>query len=277
MRGRLRAALVWGWALLALACAAAVVVYVLAKRSAAEQDHRAQVGGTLLAAVVLVPPTPAWAWSRRRSPVQARATPEQVEAAADLLATRTARTWAREVVERGIQLPVPVRVRWQWADPQLTVRRAEINASPPAPTDPRPIPGTEAGEVLSSGLVTRLHDRVYARLRHGRLVLIGGPDAGKTAAMIVLLLEALNHRAQVGEADQAKAPVPVWLTLGSWDPHAQGLREWVTARMARDHPYLRATEFGLAAGWGSLRPLGSPDVTRTTCVPSCGRTSFGRW
>ena len=39
-------------------------------------------------------------------------------------------------------------------------------------------------------------------------------------------------------------PVPVWLTLGSWDPSLQGLREWVTATISRDHPYLRATDFG---------------------------------
>jgi hypothetical protein len=55
-------------------------------------------------------------------------------------------------------------------------------------------PATDVGEVLGSGLVTRLHDRVYARLRHGRLVVVGGPGAGKTAAMILLLLEALGHR-----------------------------------------------------------------------------------
>jgi hypothetical protein len=36
----------------------------------------------------------------------------------------------------------------------------------------------------------------------------------------------------------------VWLTLGSWDPTSQGLRDWVTAVMARDYPYLKAADFG---------------------------------
>ena len=244
MRGRLRIGLVLGWVALAVAAAAAVIGYVLMGESPDEQDHRAQVWGTVWAAAVAVPAVVVWGWSRRHCPVPAASTPVQVETAAERLASRMFAGWSKQVVARGIQLPAPVRVRWQWADSQLTVPRAELNASPPAPTDPRPIPGIGVGEVLSSGLVTRLHDRLYVRLRHGRLVLIGGPGAGKSAAMILLLLEALNHREQTPEADRATVPVPVWLTLGSWDPGTQGLREWVTTTMARDHPYLRAGEFG---------------------------------
>jgi hypothetical protein len=98
--------------------------------------------------------------------------------------------------------------------------------------------------VLNSGVVTRLHDEVYARLHHGRLVLIGDPGAGKTGAMMLLLLEALRFRQQMPESARSGVPVPVWLTLGSWDPNAQNLRDWVTATLSRDHPYLRATDFG---------------------------------
>jgi hypothetical protein len=38
--------------------------------------------------------------------------------------------------------------------------------------------------------------------------------------------------------------VPVWLTLGSWNPRSESLGGWVTATINRDHPYLRATDFG---------------------------------
>ena len=76
--------------------------------------------------------------------------------------------------------------------------------------------------MLNSGLVTRLHDEVYARLHHGRLVLIGDPGAGKTGAMILLLLEALRYRQRMPETARTDVPVPVWLTLGSWDPGVQG-------------------------------------------------------
>ena len=45
--------------------------------------------------------------------------------------------------------------------------------------------------------MTRLHDEVYARLPHGRLALTGGPGAGKTGPMILLLLAALDWRARL--------------------------------------------------------------------------------
>jgi hypothetical protein len=62
--------------------------------------------------------------------------------------------------------------------------------------------------------------------------------------MILLLTEALRHRERVPDAARDDVPVPVWLTLGSWDPRSQGLRDWVTATIGLNHPYLRATDFG---------------------------------
>ena len=56
-------------------------------------------------------------------------------------------------------------------------------------------------------------------------------------------------------------PVPVWLTLGSWNPLQQTLRDWVAATLARDHPYLRAVDFGPDAITGLL------DGGRVASVP----------
>jgi hypothetical protein len=240
--------LVWSWVLLVGLVAACVIGYVLWGGSAEDLPTRALVWGILLAAIVIVPLVVALRWQRRHR-AAAASTRGEVDAAADRLAEQTFETWSRQLVQRGIQAPAPVRVRWRWAAEDVALPRQDLAAARSLPTDPGPLPSgadglPRAGQVLNSGMVTRLHDEVYAKLRHGRLVLIGGPGAGKTAAMILLLLEALRYRQRTPDTARIDVPVPVWLTLGSWDPSEQGLRDWVTATISRDHPYLRATDFG---------------------------------
>jgi hypothetical protein len=89
-----------------------------------------------------------------------------------------------------------------------------------------------------------MHDELYACLPHGRLVLIGKAGAGKTGAMILLLLAALDHRASQPEPGRGEVPVPVWLTLGGWNAADTSLATWAVATMYRDHPYLRAVDYG---------------------------------
>ena len=247
-----RRALVLAWVLVVLAAVAMVIGYVLWGGQPGDRPNRAQVSGTLLAAVLMVPPVMGWAWSQLRRPVSGTSTPDQVDTAVDLLAARTFATWSQELVRRGIQTPAPVRVRWRWAADDVALPRQELATSTSLSTDPGPLSPAESDrsggqQVLNSGLVTRLHEEVYGRLRHGKLVLIGGPGAGKTGAMILLLVEALQYRERVRDGERVGIPVPVWLTLGSWDPASQGLREWVTATMVRDHPYLGAAAFGADA------------------------------
>jgi hypothetical protein len=117
-------------------------------------------------------------------------------------------------------------------------------------TGPRPLPDLSRsnphtpGVLLDAGIVTQLHEEVCYTLRQGRLVLLGAPGTGKTGAMILLLLAALDHRLGVPEAQRGEIPVPVWLTLGGWDPTTQTLYQWAAAAMYRDHPYLRAPDYG---------------------------------
>ncbi|HEY5848427.1 MAG TPA: hypothetical protein VIT42_16710, partial [Microlunatus sp.] len=231
-----------------LAAGLLLTVFVIWGGSPAELGDRTAIAATLLAIVGAVAPVVVWALKQRRGapPVS---TSVQVEAAAGLLAERTAATWSQELVRRGIEAPAPVRVRWRWAGGDVTLPEHELASAPARSSDPDPLPAGTGEEswarpILNSGVVTRLHDEVYARLRHGRLVLIGGPGAGKTGAMMLLLMEALQYRDRRPIPDRVEVPVPVWLTLGSWNPIAQGLREWVVATIARDHPYLRAEEFG---------------------------------
>ena len=133
----------------------------------------------------------------------------QVTAAADQLAQRMLSTWRQEAKERRISTPAPVRVRWQWGPAEVTPPLAEVTTAPMAGTGPRPLPEPNPdppGMLLEAGVVTRLHDEVYCRLPHGRLVLLGGPGAGKTGAMILLLLAALEHRRSALEAQRGEIP-----------------------------------------------------------------------
>lgn len=248
MRGGLRRA--WVPVLVAvLAAALLLVVYVTWGGPAAGLSDRMAIAGLVLAVVGAVSPVVVWARKQRQREASV-STSAQVDAAADILAVRTSATWSKELVRRGIEAPAPVRVRWRWAGGEVASPEQELASSPARSFDPDPLPadpeGSPGQHILSSGVVTRLHDEVYARLRHGRLVLIGGAGAGKTGAMILLLVEALQYRELMASRPEGSAgvPVPVWLTLGSWNPASQGLREWVVATMARDHPYLWAEEFG---------------------------------
>ena len=153
--------------------------------------------------------------------------------------------WRLEATGRRIVTPAPATVRWRWAANEVTVPRLEVATSPAPGTGPPPLPDLgRPGELLATGVVTRLHDEVYARLPHGRLVLIGGPGAGKTGAMILLLLAALDWRARLTGDQRERVPVPVWLTLGGWNPATMSLRDWAVGAMDRDYPALRAPDYG---------------------------------
>lgn len=187
-----------------------------------------------------------WWWKGCRAQA-VPATTAQVMAATDQLALGMLDTWRREATERRISVPAPVRVRWQWGPAEVTPPLARLITTPVAGTAPRPLPEPNPDPpsvLLDAGVVTRLHDELYRKLPHGRLVLLGGPGAGKTGAMILLLLAALEHRHHVPETQLGQVPVPVWLTLGGWNPTTQTLHQWATATMYRDHPYLRAPDYG---------------------------------
>jgi WD40 repeat protein len=168
--------------------------------------------------------------------------------AADRLAEVMRNAWATEAKRRGITTPVPASVRWHWAAADVAAPRSEVVAPAVPGLAPGSLVGTDEGGLapagpLESGVVTRLHDEVYARLAHGRLVILGAPGAGKTGSMILLMLQALQHRATMETASRALIPVPVWLTLGGWDPATQSLREWALTVIDREHPYLRSAMF----------------------------------
>lgn len=212
-------------------------------------DSAAVFGGYLAAAGIALPllvELIKWWWNNRAAVGSSASTATQMVAAIERLAENMQQTWRREADARRLRIPAPARVRWQWGSSQVTPPRAELVTAPEAGTGPHPLHSPSSsnfGMLLDDGVVTRLRDEVYTQLPYGRLVLIGGPGAGKTSAMILLLLAVLDSRCPP-EAQAADMPVPVWLTLGGWEPATQTLHHWVKTTMYRDHPYLHAAEYG---------------------------------
>jgi hypothetical protein len=224
-----------------------VVVYDWIRNSRYPVDTANVVGADLAALAIALPLLNGlvkW-WRKGRKTAEQVNTSVWVCAAADRLADATADRWRSEAARRRIVTPAPATVRWRWAADRFAVQRNDV-AVPPVPgTGPFPLPDlSKPGELLASGVVTRLHDEVYARLPHGRLVLLGGPGAGKTGAMILLMLAALARRSSVAKPHRVQVPVPVWLTMAGWDPDGVTLQEWAIGAMNRDHPFLRAREYG---------------------------------
>jgi len=100
---------------------------------------------------------------------------------------------------------------------------------------------------VTEGTVTTLYEDVYRRLsaERSKIVLLGGPGAGKTAAMTLLLIDCLEHRAAAAAGDRdgrppagQPEPVPVWLALGSWNPASMSLLAWAEITLRRDFPGL---------------------------------------
>ena len=237
----------------AVVCGAAAGVIAIVHSSGNPVDTATIVAADLavaaLALAILTPVVTWWVNSRRTTV----STLSQAAAAADRLAAEMTDRWQLEAVRRRIVTPAPVTVRWRWAS-GMTVRK-DVTTAPMPGTRLPPLPCSgRARQVLGSGVVTRLHDEMYARLPHGRLVLLGGPGAGKTAAMLLLMLAALDRRSSLTNGDErGRVPVPVWLTLGGWDPAGITLREWAAERMNLDHPALRAPEYGPDAAGELLR------------------------
>jgi NACHT domain-containing protein/transcriptional activator len=81
----------------------------------------------------------------------------------------------------------------------------------------------------------------FAALPVRQLVVLGDPGSGKSVLALMLTLELLRTRAP-------GSPVPVLLSLASWDPQREHLDRWLAGRLADDHPaLLNAREYGPGA------------------------------
>jgi hypothetical protein len=119
------------------------------------------------------------------------------------------------------------------ADPSLTdgwdslVKLADSGAGWPAPAPAEIWAAGPKGLAGAGGDLAQ----VLVRVPTGRLVVLGGPGAGKTMLMVRLVLDLLARRA-TGD------PVPILASVGSWNPAQQDLWGWLAAQLIIDHPTL---------------------------------------
>lgn len=147
---------------------------------------------------------------------------------ADRLPVAVLRRWKEEAAVRQLNEPYLLPVSWEPADPDLVDDwRSIVRRDLAGPA--RRLAGSWAGsptELAGSG--RGLAD-VLDMVPTGRLVVLGNPGSGKTALAVRLVLDLLSRRPP-GD------PVPVLVSLASWNPAEIGLYDWLTRRLALDYP-----------------------------------------
>ncbi|WP_091328658.1 hypothetical protein [Micromonospora aurantiaca (nom. illeg.)] len=226
------------WSVLAMLVAAGLGASVAWLPNAT--DRQLTLLQSVLAVLAAGGPILGWLW--RRNHRGARRPGPEAQRAADELAAAVLAQWSRAATERGLWAPVPIRVHWRWSDRPVTgpvdaaATEGDLVRFPPLPA----VPPVRAADLAHGDL----HDlfRVYAGLGSGRLLLLGRPGAGKSAAVVLLLIDALEHRQRLPEQERARVPVPVLLTVSGWDPRRQPVADWLAARLAADHDVLGGLE-----------------------------------
>ncbi|MER5338699.1 NACHT domain-containing protein [Micromonospora sp. NPDC002717] len=177
--------------------------------------------------------------------------PEQLTEAANLLAQATVSQWSAHADAWGIGTNAdPVRVTWH-RDHQRSLPMHEVFGAsegnvrrvPRRRSASRRAPdGNHPGE---QGVVTRLYADLYRRIQRQQLVLLGPAGSGKTATMLILLIEAAKECVRPASApERADTPVPVWVTLGGWNPDERSLLDHVVEEMETNFPALRHPRYG---------------------------------
>ncbi len=208
------------------------------------QDRDSAATLVQAAAAVLIPAASAVVWllaRRRRQETTGRC----LDDAADDLAQQVWMQWRNAAQERHLNYPAPIQVRWTWSRLPVAGPVAEAVGAPGIPSRFQPLPGIKWVDAtrLESGGISDLLD-IYGGLDSGRIILLGPAGAGKSAAAIRLLLDALAHRQVLPDAERAQTPVPVLFTMHGWDPENCGLLDWLAARLASDHTFLESQDYG---------------------------------
>ena len=244
MSGRARG--LWPFA----AAGVIVVVTVAGLVAVWRSSHRADLesfAGVVIPVASFATVWIGWVWRARSQQGSGVVSGQELGRLVDLLAGAVDKEWTRAAGERGLLAPEPIPVQWQ--RPAAPV--AGPVAAAVASTRFAPLPGlAAAGEQrLRAGKSSELHE-VYGGLGSGRLVIVGGPGAGKSSAAVLLVLAALRYRQNVSKKVRSQVPVPVMFTLQGWDPSTQHIRDWLAERLWQAYPL-----FGGRQGAGAARGM----------------------
>lgn len=169
---------------------------------------------------------------------------DPLAAAADALAEHLRRQWEQDAAARGLTGVGPIPVRWRWSRRPVTGPvEAVLSGAERGPFEPLPGTFRPTGETIREGGVEDLFG-VYGGLGSGRVVVLGAPGSGKSAAAILTVLDALQRRRRLDGPRRAEVPVPVLLTVYGWDPRARTLADWFAERLAAAYPFLRSGRYG---------------------------------
>lgn len=144
--------------------------------------------------------------------------PDPLDGPAEQLAKLVVARWRREEEQRRVQDPFPLQVRWNTVSGSLIDHWATILRPAKASAGPLDLDGRL--EQIAA---------VFRDIPSRRLVVLGKPGSGKTILTLRFVLDYLTPR------DPAD-PVPVIFSIGSWNPTAVTLRDWLSDRLTRDHP-----------------------------------------
>ncbi|MCX4615621.1 MULTISPECIES: hypothetical protein [Streptomyces] len=177
-------------------------------------------------------------WVTFRSGAE-RAAEQPLEEIAEHLAQAVRNQWETEVQVRRVNDPYPMTVRWRAAPDDLVESWPLLQAT--AGDWPGEL-GSVSEEWVNSpaeleGSGAEITRVLTERVPTQRLLVLGGPGAGKTVLLSRLVL-GLLHRRMTSAAGPHTSAVPVLFPLATWNPTRQDLYAWMAERLASDYPTL---------------------------------------
>lgn len=196
------------WVIAFAYVALVAVILIIAARLFADAGIEA-IGLTLTVGTAAV----TWAWRRARRSEPAE--DAELGRAQRALALMVRDQWDEEAAARGLVDPAPIPVRWRSAQQESGDYARLVGGA---------LEG-DCGDMAGFA-------RAFRALPHRRLVVLGAPGSGKSTLVLLLVRELLARP----EPDE---PVPVLLSLSTWDPHGEPLIGWIARRLREDYPALR--------------------------------------